>query len=336
MTRYFANPQRDSTAAKGSALPGPDPIASLKALRLRLFLPKPWVILYVFAGLAPTLSQAVTARCPSPNSFTGLEDPDHYVLLPSIDVQTRMPAPCSRCDDPENAAHSGCLVHRLLTSDACGSGRCQDDEGIFVLNASPSRRVALQRDLRYLSPAEHPLARGENCRFLLWALEPSIGIEDRNSRTDFPYWNEAWRASQSLVHPAFPKNQVGFIIQSALTRSQHQLHLHIGRLFEDYQTAILHLKQTPGRTQMVHIRGSLFYARYLLDARGKGPFTGENPFDAVSRMIPEGEAGLAEYGILAARAPDRKGVFVLAARGLERNQLNYRSDKTCRLIERLP
>lgn len=110
VTRNFANPQGDVTAAEGSCIPSPDPIASLRALRLRFFLPKPWVILYVCAWLTPALSLADTARCPSPNALTGLEDPDHYVLLPSIDVQTRMPAPCNRCDDPENAAHSGCLV----------------------------------------------------------------------------------------------------------------------------------------------------------------------------------------------------------------------------------
>ncbi len=50
-------------------------------------------------------------------------------------------------------------------------------------------------------------------------------------------------------------------------------------------------------------------------------------------MIPQGEVAMPEYGILAARSRNRKGGFVLTAKGIERDQLNYRAKNACRLVE---
>jgi CDP-diacylglycerol pyrophosphatase len=217
-----------------------------------------------------------------------------------------------------------------MHSTDCQGKRCQDNQGIIRFYRTFKTQFGLQYDTRYRSPLDYPRAKGENCRFLVWALNPSIGVEDIQTRTDYPYWNQAWRASQHFVKPGFPAQQVGFIIQSAINRGQHQLHIHIGRLFPDYREAIDTLAQNPTITQNIMIRGHLFHARYVLNAPGKGAFTGANPFDVASRIIPN-EDSIPEYGILAAIARNRKGIFVLAAKGIERDQLDYRAKQACRL-----
>jgi CDP-diacylglycerol pyrophosphatase len=210
--------------------------------------------------------------------------------------------------------------------------RCHDSQGIFQFYRSFRDQFALQYDIRFKDPINYPRAEGENCRFLVWALNPSIGVEDIRSRADFPYWSQAWRASQRFVKPAFPPMQVGFIIQSNKNRGQHQLHIHIGRLFSDYRQAIDTLQQDPKITQSLMIRERWFYARYVMDAPGKEAFTGANPFDVASRIVPRGEVAMPEYGILAARSRNRKGVFVLTTKGLERDQLDYRAKNACQMI----
>ncbi len=289
------------------------------------------VLLLVTLAIIPHVVNAATELCPNPNTLTGQPDPDHYRYVPAEGIPTSVPDPCNRCDDPLNADLAACGVYRFMHSTDCQSSRCKDNQGVFNFYRTFRKQFALQYDIRYRDPVRYPRAEGENCRFLVWALNPSIGVEDIHARTDYPYWNQAWRASQHLVKPSFPIKQVGFIIQSAITRGQHQLHIHIGRLFPDYRQAIDTLEQNPRIIQRIMIRGRLFYARFILNASGKGPFTGANPFDVASGMIPEGMAGVPEYGIMAAIASNRKGVFVLAARGVERDQLNYRTKQGCRL-----
>ena len=293
-------------------------------------------LLFITLAVMTPAVDAATELCPNPNTLTGQPDPDHYRFVPADGLPTSVPSPCNSCDDPLNANFAACGVYGFIHSAGCQGRQCQDHQGIFNFYRTFKNQFGLQYDIRYRDPIRYPKAEGENCRFLVWALNPSIGVEDIHTRTDYPYWNQAWRASQHLVKPSFPVKQVGFIIQSAITRGQHQLHIHIGRLFPDYRQAIDTLEQNPSVTQHIIIRNRLFYARYILNTSGKGPFTGANPFDVASGMIPEGIAGIPEYGIMAAMAPNRKGVFVLAARGVERDQLNYRAKQACRLTSPAP
>jgi CDP-diacylglycerol pyrophosphatase len=217
-----------------------------------------------------------------------------------------------------------------MRSADCQGKRCQDNQGIFRFYRPFKTQFGLQYDTRYRNPLEYPMAKGEKCRFLVWALNPSIGVEDIQTRTDYPYWNQAWRASQYFIKPAFPAKKVGFIIQSAINRGEHQLHIHIGRLYSGYREAIDALEQNPKITQNIMIRGHLFNARYVVNALGKGAFTGASPFDVAGRIIPS-EDTIPEYAILTAIARNRKGIFVLAAKGIERDQLDYRAKQACRL-----
>jgi hypothetical protein len=120
-----------------------------------------------------------------------------------------------------------CKIYQFLHSSNCQASRCQDEQGVFRLFAKPTDRFALQYDTRYLDPVSFPKAEGENCRFLIWALEPSTGLEGSNSRNNYPYWHQAWKVSQQRVRPAFHSMEVGFIIQPDRVRGQHQLHIHI-------------------------------------------------------------------------------------------------------------
>ena len=271
-------------------------------------------------------AMASTQACPVVNTFTGLADPDHYVYSGQTDG---VPLPCNTCEDPANAQNVRCKIYQFLHSSNCQASRCQDKQGVFRLFARSTDRFALQYDTRYLDPVSFPKAKGENCRFLIWALEPSAGLEDANSRNNYPYWHQAWKASQQRVRPAFHSMEVGFIIQPYSVRGQHQLHIHIGKLFPKYREAIDSLISDPKITQTVSIEGVLFYARYVLDIVGKGPFTGANPFEVARSLIPEGESALADFGILAARARDRKGIVVLVGDNLERDNLNYRNSRAC-------
>lgn len=269
-----------------------------------------------------------TELCPNPNSFDGSSDPDHWTYLKGQDENDGINAPCNACNDPENSESGKCRVYKFLRSEQCQEGSCKDDQGIFKLNSKES--IATQYDTRYLRPDLYPKAQGENCRFLIWALQPVTGLEDTNKRGDYPYWHDAWITSQRGVRPAFKRSSVGFITQPYQVRGQHQLHIHIGKLFPEYRAGMDSLRQDPTLIQSIEINGKTFYAKYAVNARPGDPFTGLNPFDVARSIIPGGASELPDYGILAAVSRDMKGVFVLAGKSLERDQLDYRSASPCR------
>lgn len=192
-------------------------------------------------------------------------------------------------------------------------------------------RYALQQGRRYQYPDKFPFDAKNNCHFILWALNPVIGLEDSNQRDNYNYWNQAYQAARKQVRPRLRELEIGLAIQPATHRDQHQLHIHIGTVTPTYRHAIDQLLLDPNINQTVTINGHVFNAKYVIDAKGKGPFTGLSPFEVARKMIAGGESSMPEYGIIATRAKDRKGVFVLAAKAVQRGQLNYKQDKTCRL-----
>lgn len=191
------------------------------------------------------------------------------------------------------------------------------------------KRYALQRDLRYTNPERFPRAAGETCRFLLWALDPIIGVEDQKALGHLNYWRLAFEASQQQVVPPFPPDRVGLVVQSALTRGQHQFHLHIGTITELYRQAVRTLRRDPASIQPVLINGYQMRVKYVPDRAGEGPFSGEDPLAVARSMLAEGESAMAIHGILAARAPEGGGTFVFISGGLAREELNYRQPFAC-------
>jgi hypothetical protein len=61
------------------------------------------------------------------------------------------------------------------------------------------------------------------------------------------------------------------------------------------------------------------------------PFTGLSPFEVARAIIPGGASSMPRYGVMGAVAKNKKGVFVLAAEGVERDELSYKQRRACRL-----
>jgi hypothetical protein len=155
---------------------------------------------------------------------------DHWFSPSRQNEGDRVPDQCQDCLSVPNREHPSCSVDRFLRSEKCHSSVCEDEQGQFVLRRARYERYALQRDLRYTLPQEFPRATGENCRFIIWALDPIVGAEDAGSSALVNYWQLAFAAWQNLIDPPIPPDRIGLVLQSALTRGQHQFHIYIGTI----------------------------------------------------------------------------------------------------------
>ncbi len=267
--------------------------------------------------------------CPAVNTLTGRADPYHWVSLPEANNDDKAPNPCNPCADAANIGLKTCAVYRFLTSEACAGGRCADGQGEFAFHPGEGRGLILQYDTRYQNPERYPKARGENCRFIVWAMEPVVGIEDGNGYAGRNDWLNAYRASQTLVAPPFGRDDLALAIQPPTTRGQHQLHIHIGTLLPEYRKALAGLDPTATR---LRVNGYDFHARFLPVAPGKVPFEGIDVFKIVRDMLPGRAADLPRYGVLAAVTAGGTGIWLLAAERFDRRELDYRKPAACRLL----
>lgn len=248
-----------------------------------------------------------------------------------MNVDDRVPRQCETCIAPENFTHHACRVDRFIRSSLCSGLVCSDTQGEFLMQHGQSKRFALQHDLRFQDDSKYPRASGESCRFILWALDPVVGVEDIYLRKQKNYWQQSFEASQQLVSPRFPMSSLALGIQPATQRGQHQLHIHIGTLGSGYRKAIDSLDLDSQATQMIDLNGYKFYVRYIPDLEDEKPFSGRNPFDVVSEMIPGGERSMPLYGVLVAIAKNQKGIFVLASQNWERSEINFKQAQVCAL-----
>lgn len=283
------------------------------------------------ATAAANPAQSPAALCPAINTLTGQPDAGHWYSPARHNTDDRVPHQCNTCLDKENRHHAACSVATFVQSDACKDLRCGDQEGEFALYPTDAQQIGVQHDIRYRSPARYKDAINEGCRFIMWALDPVIGVEDVNARTARNYWRLAYMASQSLVQPAFAESELAIAIQPPTDRGQHQLHLHLGTLGNDYRRAIDTLGQKAGITQSIRIGNYDFIAQYTPNGTPGQPYSGANPFDIASKMLPDGEASMPVYGILTAIAKGGEGIFVLAAKKFDRRVLNYRQAHACGL-----
>lgn len=244
----------------------------------------------------------------------------------------QVPNQCNSCLDPTNAVHKACGVDAFLRSQVCSGPSCSDAQGAFVFYRASHLKFSLQHDLRYRDPVRFPRATGESCRFLIWSVDPVIGVEDAALRDRYNFWRQAYIASSTLVQPTFATAELALAIQPAITRGQHQFHIHIGTLTDTYRQAIDALLLDPSVIQTVGLNGYDFVAKYVPNAVGGDPFTGLSPFEVTRKMIPGGESAMPLYGILAAIARSGDGVFVLAAKGFDRDELNFRQTYDCDFV----
>lgn len=252
----------------------------------------------------------------------------HWASPPAANKDDKAPKPCAPCTDPANSAAKTCTVFRFLSSEACASGRCTDAEGEFARRSHGGDEFFLQYDTRYRDPARHASARADNCRFVLWAIAPVIGIEDVAGYAGRNYWQDAYVASQTMVEPPFARNDLAFAIQPATTRGQHQFHIHIGTLTPAYRAALAGLAHTATR---VRINGLHFHTRFIAVPPGSNPFAGVDVSGIVRAMLPGGAADLPLHGVMAVVTDDGRGLWILAADGFARAELNFTSPTACRL-----
>lgn len=280
--------------------------------------------LSILSGLFSGGVQAKTLICPSDNHA---EQRRWYSPVAS-NLADKAPDQCASCADPGNRMHQSCIVYRILQSDDCRDGRCGNEQGEFWVNWRDG--YAIQQSLRYQQPLKFILDTGSNCWFLVWALGPVIGVEHAGARDETNFWLAGFEAATQMVQPPIPQTELAMVIQPAHRRSQHQLHIHIGRIQPEYRQALDRLSIDPTDVHELAFDGHDFLVRYLPDLPDQAPLAGYRVFDEVAAMIPGGESAMPLFGILVARASNGAGSWVMAAEGLTRRELVVSQDRACR------
>ena len=196
--------------------------------------------------------------------------------------------------------------------------QCVPDERAHA-NPAPCVRVDLRRgvDKGYVVLKD----RVGVAQYLLIATRRLSGIDDPEILApNAPnYWAEAWdnrRYVSAAAKGALAWDDIGLAINSALSRSQNQLHIHIDCLQPDVRALLAaHSGEIGGRWTALpfDLHGEFYVARRLSAAA----LARENPFRLLARGVPGaaqhmGEETLVVAGVSFARA--RNGFVLLAAR----------------------
>ena len=282
-----------------------------------------WVFgsLLLVGLLLPTLSKASTGQCPGTT--------DHWYSPVSENLADKAPLPCETCEHPDNRQNPACVVVRMLASEDCADGRCTNEQGDFWLDADNG--VAIQQSLRFRKPRKFPEDAGENCWFLLWALQPVVGVEQAGARDQRNYWELAYQAASQRIEPPIPDAELALVIQPANRRSEHQLHIHISRLNAAYRQRVDALPVKPGEVQAFEFDGLAMRAVYVPDRSHEAPLQSWSVFELVQSILPGGASQMPRTGILLVRSVDGRGFWVLAADGLMRTMLQLSAKPDCKL-----
>ncbi len=81
--------------------------------------------------------------------------------------------------------------------------------------------------------------------------------------------------------------------------------------------------------QHVSINGYDFLIRYIPISSVDNPYLNIDLFEKASQMLPNQDADMPVYGLMAALSGDLRGVYLMAAIGLDRAELNYRQQYQC-------
>ena len=284
------------------------------------------VLIPLFAMVTLQAAAAQTLECPNDSQ------PKHWHSPASNNLADKAPDQCATCASVANQSHPSCIVYRILHSEDCRDGRCGNEQGEFWVNWQGG--YAIQQSLRYRQPLKFILDAGSNCWFLVWALEPVIGVEHVVARDKVNYWRVGFEAATQMVQPPIPQTQLAMVIQPAHRRSQHQLHVHIGRIQSEYRQALDELPAVAKTIYELGFDGHDFLIRYLPDLPGKQPLAGYEVFTEVAAMIPGGESSMPLYGVLVARAANEAGSWLMAAQGLTRRELAVSHDNACKFEDK--
>ena len=285
-------------------------------------------VLAVMAFGFPGDAWAQTQRCPKPQAHA-----EHWYLPIEHNAADHAPLQCASCAAPENRAHRSCIVYRILQSADCSDGYCANEQGEIKFYSELG--YALQRSLRFERPSKFMFDAGSNCWFILWATEPVIGSEQAGAREQTNYWQMGLDAARTRVDPAIPNAQVALLIHAANRRSQHQLHLHIGRLMPAYRSALDSVdvaQEVSGQTITLQIGEATILARFVADMPGKPALYGVPVFDLAQDMLPSGAADMPLYTLMLVRSTRSAGSWILASKQLTRRMLSFSEASSCRLV----
>jgi len=164
-----------------------------------------------------------------------------------------------------------------------------------------------------------PLGRRDT---ILTPTRRIIGIEDRSLvSADAPnYFEDAWNARPFLTdnsekRPA--REDIALVVNSRLTRSQDQLHIHLGCISDDVKRAFhtieprLSLAKWTRLSRAIH--GLVYWARPI----ARETLADVNPFRLVVDGIPWARQDMASMTIIVAgtrSAQGRDGFLILVAR----------------------
>jgi CDP-diacylglycerol pyrophosphatase len=142
------------------------------------------------------------------------------------------------------------------------------------------------------------------------------GIEELGLAADGApnYFDMAWSARSVLAREGrapIAREDVALAVNSALARTQDQLHIHIGCLAKDVKQtmAAVALELSPNRWRRLDrpIKGMQFWARTI----GQDSLEGVNPFRLVADGLPDAKAGAATIIVVGARSASGEDDFVL-------------------------
>jgi CDP-diacylglycerol pyrophosphatase len=152
-------------------------------------------------------------------------------------------------------------------------------------------------------------------------------VEDRKRRDIVSYWDRALFVAKHIRSPALKDDELALAINPSDRRGQHQLHIHVGKLFSSMRQKIEGVKKNTNFTQVaISIQGGVnkYQVRYLADSSISPPEVLDNrsPFELVSKEF--GEANMQASGIIVARSQDNQGFYILSIKSVKvEDQLDY-------------
>lgn len=176
--------------------------------------------------------------------------------------------------------------------------------------------------------------RQGHCHWMVVPLDPVIGVEDKINRETqtHNYWLCAWLAATKLIKPKIHHAEhIGLAANPPTHRTQHQLHIHIGRLPKDLRDTLKlsNIARYPEWTKIriervrkdCHVTFVTpgYYHQY---PRGEFPAV----FSVVSKAVQEHH--MIDYGIIVAgqNTDEEAGFYICNCKGVA---AEHALDYTC-------
>jgi CDP-diacylglycerol pyrophosphatase len=146
--------------------------------------------------------------------------------------------------------------------------------------------------------------------YLLIPVEPITGVEDEKifSAPYIDLWSSAWLWSEK--YPGRPPAATGLALNSALARTQNQLHIHISCILPDVTKALWKKKISPDPNHATSIQ--LGPNRTTYRAVAVPTLDGANsPFTIARTIAQSTKTEMREQGIAVVRGKKSNGFYVL-------------------------